>query len=577
MSRIRHLVVPALLAALPLSCASAQQGGTLPDVAPSERHTVYLPTGHPSYPVLERLRGAGLLTGSYLNLDQRPLSRLTMARALLGGTEAARERGLHGLARSGEWQLREFGREAAAIHRVRAEEGTEGGAAGWRVQPMRRAPLSITWEDPEGPAWLEGEMTMELGYSGREDLPPDFEPAAVGRGGVEVYGQAGENLGYAARYRQSSETRSGTIKGWKYDPVQGAAQLRSFGDYRAYTESSGHLSWDGRYLGADLRFGSPDWGPSPERDLLLSGSAPSFGHVQGRVAFGEWLRYAVVVGSLKSGIIDSTRSYQPDDPTRFRAIERQKYLIGHRLDLYPLPSLKVGLTEMAVAADRFPELLYLVPTVSVWDAQHYLNDPDNTMIGLDLTWSPAGGPTLYGAIALDEWQMGDTFADSTHHNWMAFQLGASWTPPLQEGRWHLWVEGTRVLPNVYRHKYPVNDWEHAGHYLGFWTGQNADVLQGEVRYLVSARVEAGLRGRYARKGGLVSRIEQYIIPPSEDFLFGEVRLGGWTGAFLEFHGVRHWTARLDLRRAPARLWPHSGAGSAGQEFQFFLRLTYNPF
>jgi len=553
-----------LLALLLLSAPAATRAQSGADTPPAA--VIYLPAAHPAYATLDRLLGAGLLPE--LVYGQRPLDRATVARALQEGAERAEGQGLDALAAAARWRLREFTVELRAL-------GDDAG-----TKP-RRSPLRIDWEGEAG-ARLTGEMTLELAWDGRSDIPPDFKSAPLGRGGIEVYGTAGPTIGYAARYRQTSEAREGTVKSWPFAPVQNTAQLRTFGDdWAAYTESSGHLSLEGRHLSADVRFDSPVWGPSPAFGLLLSGHAPSFGHLQGRVRFGEWLRYTFLAGSLKSGLIDSTRSYQPEGTGYFRALERQKYLIGHRLDLRPLPTLQVGLTEMVVAADRFPEMLYFVPTVSVWDAQHYLNDPDNTMISLDAAFSPAGGPRLYGAIALDEWQMGDTFADSTSHNWMAFQLGASWTPPFMAGRWHLWMEATRVLPNVYRHKFPVNDWTHAGSWLGFPSAQNSEVLDGRLTFLVSPRLEAGLWGRYARKGGEVDIDEQYRIPPSEPFLIGPDRLGSWLGATAHFEGEDHWSLEAEVVRAPARLWPHDRTGGAGamleREWQFRLVWTYNPF
>jgi hypothetical protein len=548
-----------LTAPSPLRAQSTGPGG--PPAA-----AVYLPLGHPAYETLDRLVGAGLLPE--LVWGQRPFTRTAVARALADGAERADRRGLSGLASSTRWRMREFIVELRAL-------GRDAG-----IEP-RRAPLRLDWEGDQG-ARFTGEMTLELAWDGRSDLPPDFKPAPLGRGGMEVYGTAGPTIGFAARYRQTSEARQGTIKEWPYAPVQNIAQLRTFGkEWAAYTESSGHLSLEGTHLSADLVFDSPAWGPSPGWNLLLSGHAPSFGHLQGRVRFGEWLRYTALAGSLKSGLIDSTRSYQPEEPTVYRALERQKFLLGHRLDLKPLPGLQIGLTEMVIAADRFPELLYFVPTVSIWDAQHYLNDPDNTMIALDAAWSPAGGPRLYGAVALDEWQMGDTFADSTSHNWLAFQLGVSWTPPLMEGRWHLWVEATRVLPNVYRHKFPVNDWTHAGSWLGFPSAQNSQVVEGRLDFLVSPRLQLGAWGRYALKGGEVDRIEQYLIPPSEPFLIGPDRIGSWLGLTARLEGEAHWSALAEVVRAPATLWPHDRSEGLGavtaRAWQVRLVLTYNPF
>jgi hypothetical protein len=554
-----------LLLLAPMGMATAQQATT--GVAGSQA-TVYLSLNHPAHQTIELLRGAGLIPDAWLN--RRPFTRREAATVLLAGMEAARREGLRVLADTAAWRLREFTDIAEA-----AETG---------LSP-RRGPLRIDWDDGAG-ARLTAEMTLELGYDTREDISPDFKAAGTGRGGVEAYGTAGTAFGYAARYRQSSETREGSFKEWPHAPIQTIAQLRAFGEKgAAYTESSGHFSWDGRYFGADLRFDSPAWGPSPAYNLILSGHAPSFGHVQGRVAFGGWLQYAMIVGSLKSGIIDSSRSYQPDEPTIFRELERAKYIVGHRVDLRPFSTLQIGLTEAAIVGDRTPEMQYFVPTVSLWDSQHYLKDPDNTMIGLDIRWMPRSGPNLYGAIALDEWQSQSAFDKEEHHNWLAFQLGGIWTPPVADGRLNVWLEATRVLPNVYQHKYPVNDWLHADSPLGFWTGQNSEVIEGRVTWLFSGRLSSTLWGRYAQKGDRVDRIEQYRIPPAEEFLHGRQRMGAWVGASVTFEGEQHWLGRVEIVRAPKGLWPHSRdlaiipspPASLGQEWQIFFRVSYNPF
>ncbi len=530
--------------------------------------TIYLSPSHPAHQTIELLRGAGLVQAAWLS--QRPFTRRAAAFAMLQGMRAAREQGMTALADAAAWRLREF------------TDVPEVAAAG---VDARRGPLRIDWDDG-AEARLTAEMTLELGYDTRKDIPFDFKAAGTGRGGVEAYGTAGAAFGYSARYRQSSETRESSIKEWAFAPIQTVAQLRAFGETgAAYTESSGHFSWDGKVFGVDLRFDSPAWGPSPAYNLVLSGHAPSFGHVQGRVAFGEWLRYAMIVGSLKSGIIDSSRSYQPDQPTVFRALERTKYIIGHRVDLRPFRTLQIGLTEAAIVGDRTPELQYFVPTVSVWDAQHYLRDPDNTMIGLDINWRPDAGPSLYGAVALDEWRSQSAFDKEEHHNWLAFQVGGLWTPRFAGGRVNIWLEATRILPNVYQHKFPVNDWLHAGSPLGFWAGQNSEVLEGRLTWIFSGNVRSTLWGRYAQKGALVDRIEQYRIPPAEEFLHGRVRMGAWVGASVTFEGEQHWMATAEIVRAPKGLWPHSRAqeiippipASLGQEWQLFLRISYNPF
>lgn len=525
--------------------------------------TIYLPPGHPAYGTIERLRSSGLLTNVWLN--QRPLSRLVIARALLEGSRSTRERGLTMLAEEAEWRLREFARDLEPY--------------GVTIDPGETL-LNLHWEGDHQTS-ITAEPTVEFAYDARTDIPPDNQSAVIARWGFEVYGTAGRGIGYAARYRESFETREGSIKQWPYSPRQTAFHsLKGFGEDTAYPESNSHLSWDGTVFGVDLRFDSPAWGPSPGMNLVLSGHAPSFGHLQMRVAFGDWLRYTMLTGSLSSGITDSLRSYYPEEESVFRPLNRQKYLIGHRLDLRPVSNVAVGLTEAVTLGDRFPELIYFVPTASVWDSQHYLDnrdDPDNIMMAVDVSWSPDRGPYLYSSFAIDEWLLPETFTDRSQ-NWMAFQLGAAWTLPVHQGRWHLWVEGTRILPNVYRHQFPVNDWIHADSGLGYWSGQNSEVVEGQLTFLATPRLMLTAWGRYARKGGEVSRLLQYQNPPTERFMDGADRHGAWVGARMMWEGKRHWRVVTEIVRAPERLWPHeSPPASLGQEWQFAVRWMYNPF
>jgi hypothetical protein len=60
-------------------------------------------------------------------------------------------------------------------------------------------------------------------------------------------------------------------------------------------------------------------------------------------------------------------------------------------------------------------------------------------------------------------------------------------------------------------------------------------------------------------------------------MMGEVRTAGWVGVRLSYEGERHWLTTAEVTRAPRRLFPHEGPGSAGQQWQAVVRLVYNPF
>ncbi len=543
----------------PVLSQSAESGRETSSAPPEV--TIYLPVGHPAYGTIEQLRSAGLITD--VRLNQRPLSRLIVARALLEGSRRAHERGLTMLAETARWRLREFSRDLESD--------------GIQIDPGESL-LTLHWEGNHQTS-ITAEPTVEFAYDARKDIPPDHASAVIARWGFELYGTAGRGIGYTARYRESFENRKRSARQWKHAPDQTvySSGLAGFGEKLGYSESNSHLSWDGSVFGADLRFDSPSWGPSPGANLLLAGHAASFGHLQFRARFGEWLHYTMLAGSLASGLTDSLRSYIPDGEAAYRTLKRRKYLIGHRLDLRVASNLVIGLTEAVTGGDRSPELIYFVPTASIWDSQHYLDDPDNMMVSVDASWSIPEGPHLYGTIGIDEWLLPETFSDKSQ-NWIAVQLGGSWTLPIHEGRWHLWVEATRVQPNVYRHKYPVNDWTHAGSGLGFWSGQNSEVIEGRLTFLASSRMSVTAWGRYARKGGEGSRLLQYQNPPAERFMDGADRHGAWVAGRLVYEGKQHWRIVAEIVRAPELLWPHeSPPASLGQAWQYSIRWIYNPF
>ncbi len=68
-------------------------------------------------------------------------------------------------------------------------------------------------------------------------------------------------------------------------------------------------------------------------------------------------------------------------------------------------------------------------------------------------------------------------------------------------------------------------------------------------------------------------------------MMGMERIGAWVGASVTYEGLKHWQVTAEIVNAPKGLWPHSRAqdiippvpASLGQEMQFNIRWTYNPF
>jgi hypothetical protein len=255
-------------------------------------------------------------------LKRRPLSRLVVTRALIEGAPAI-GRAESAAVRLADRRLREFAAEAEIL--------------GHPVSVEITAPLVLMERRHYGS--MTAEMTLEAAWSNRTDLPPDHQQALIGRGGIEIYGTAGPASATPPATARAAKPGTAPSRPGPTIREQGIFYSRRFRDWVAYTESSGHVSIDTRHIGFDLAMDSPAWGPSPAGTCCCRG-APSFGHAQARVALGDWFRYGMIVGSLRSGIIDSLRSYHPEESgPYFRTLERIKYLVAHRIDLRPMPRL----------------------------------------------------------------------------------------------------------------------------------------------------------------------------------------------------------------------------------------------
>ena len=209
-------------------------------------------------------------------------------------------------------------------------------------------------------------------------------------------------------------------------------------------------------------------GPFWAGNLSISNQAPGFPQIQLRTK-SDNIGFTFLAGELYSNLFENT-DYDDQEMISISGLPKKvrRYIVNHRLDIKIKDNLRVGFYEQVIIGHYLP-LLYLVPTMPFWSAQHALGDTDNLQMGFDIEYL-VNNNRFYGAFLMDEWAPFDTF-NSNHHNWFGGQVGFS---HLFSNKFLLKLEYTRIEPQVYTHDDPINIPYHYDYPIGYWSGGDSE-------------------------------------------------------------------------------------------------------
>ncbi|MAV63836.1 MAG: hypothetical protein CMG00_01440 [Candidatus Marinimicrobia bacterium] len=215
-------------------------------------------------------------------------------------------------------------------------------------------------------------------------------------------------------------------------------------------------------------------GPFTSGNLSLSNQSPGFAQTQVRLKLQK-LNVILTAGDLNSEMFQYV-GYEDNDlsndiPNSALVQRIPRYVVNHRLDYNINENFRIGLYEQVIIGHSL-SLLYLVPTMPFWSAQHSLGDTDNLQMGFDLDYLH-NNSRYYAAFIIDEWAPYSTFK-SNHHNWFGIQAGFS---RLLYDKFLFKMEYSKIEPQVYTHNHPINEPFHNGYPIGFWSrGDSEDIL-----------------------------------------------------------------------------------------------------
>ncbi|HKM06614.1 MAG TPA: hypothetical protein VJ869_06450 [Sphaerochaeta sp.] len=192
------------------------------------------------------------------------------------------------------------------------------------------------------------------------------------------------------------------------------------------------------------------WGPGKTGNFLLGDHLQY--HNQGRfTAYGELMKFTFVTSFFPHPY----EIFSPTGETTFHnqshGLQGLKMFMGYRLE-WRIPGNKVGLaiseSIMYQSKNGTLDLRILNPFMIYHN--YYVLQHANSLITLELDYTPIPSLNFYTQIALDELAVGgERYTDNIHPNAMAFMLGASYSQPYKKGILHLGLEGVYTDPYMY--------------------------------------------------------------------------------------------------------------------------------
>ncbi|MEA2103946.1 MAG: capsule assembly Wzi family protein [Candidatus Cloacimonadota bacterium] len=396
-------------------------------------------------------------------------------------------------------------------------------------------PLHFPYKFQNDNCFLQFNPTVLLEYSYNSSdsnyFAKDYTKITAG---ARIFGYLGNHIGFGFR------AVNNRIEGNEFDlmktdcSAQGVGSLVTRGTF--YDEVDAYISHSSKYV--ELVFGkfANYWGSGKTGSISISNRAPSYPQIMLKTGFSDWLKFVYFHGWLESNELDDSSSYvinYGNDHEFERKFYKSKYIAAHRLDIFPFANLKIGLSEILYYGETRPKIIYLIPIMFFWSAQHQTNDQDNEEIGIDIEWLPTNYCKFYGSMIIDDIRLTKIFSENESLNYFGYQLGAFFFDPYVN-KLDFRIEYTRINPWVYTHKFPVNCATSDGYQMGYWAGQNSDNLYLELGYKISESSSLDFIFSHYRKGAQDSIFQQYEIPPAEKFMYGHQYTKNTFGINLEF-------------------------------------------
>lgn len=267
------------------------------------------------------------------------------------------------------------------------------------------------------------------------------------------------------------------------------------------------------HKGFRLRFGRDYlvWAPGLDASLHLSSAAQPIDHL-----LLSWqnrrLKFSFFTGSL-----DKT-----EYPVRGQPSEQNRYLSGHRLEVRPLPFLRIAISETALFGGPTAGNDFALMNPVLFYTGIQFNGPQNAnvMASLDVVYMPIKNITLYGSFLLDDFQFENEAQDDQEPGEFGVLAGLNWADGFMLRGLDLFGEYTRITNRTYNGQGGM--WEkylHRNLPIGHALGNDFDRLVLGLRYRPTPCFRFALQYEHRRRGE--GRISDVFTTPWRDIPRGQ--------------------------------------------------------
>jgi hypothetical protein len=155
------------------------------------------------------------------------------------------------------------------------------------------------------------------------------------------------------------------------------------------------------------------------------------------------------------------------------------------------------------------ELQYLNPVILYRTAEHFLDSPDNVLIGLNAKYNFLSHFSLYSQLVIDEFSFSNFFSDTGWQgNKYGIQAGLKYYDVCGIDHLDMQVEYNRVRPYTYSHFQPsevivqqsVSNYSHNNQALAHPAGANFSELLINIRYQPTQKLITSVRYMHTLQG-----------------------------------------------------------------------------
>jgi hypothetical protein len=176
----------------------------------------------------------------------------------------------------------------------------------------------------------------------------------------------------------------------------------------------------------------------------------------------------------------------------------KKYMANHFLAFKVSDNIEIGLFEAVIFSrqNQF-ELQYLNPVIFYRTVEHFLDSPDNVLIGLNGKWNVANKFQFYGQLILDEFKLDElTSGNGWWANKHGYQIGLKYINVINIDHLDAQIEYNTVTPYTYSHRdtlsinsnFALASYSHYNQPLAHPLGSNFREITGRLSYRPTAKM-----------------------------------------------------------------------------------------